>query len=876
MRDWVKSKEGGGQAQRNRAILNLSIVTLFLLMFLIASSEIISLIGASEKVKQSEKIAQGYRVREDALFALDAVLDRGLAINEFVEAMALGDLFLADSARTRLISGRQLLLSEAMAGFPTAMRTDMASLLNIYASYRLHHDETANTGMLPLNPQLDTKALISGLQSLRAYQKSWMSELSAQSVDERRLWRARSSIVVTFILLGFIPLFGGIFTSRRFAREHLQLLNTREYFTQLIDNLPGLVLLTTRSGEVLAASNAVTQYLGHSKEWYKQGTMAQLLPKRFRQQYQLYSKNYLDTKGEIVKGRELLVMNAGGKELPVELHFGHFDTSEGEVLLVCFRDVTEQRALYQRYQHLQKRFDMAMTASRDGLWDWDLISNEVLLSASWLEMMGIREGHPLNGFVVFKDSVYSEDRQRVEREVDQFLRGKDILFRTEYRLRSRDGRVCDVVSRGCALRNSEGKVLRIVGVHSDVTSFKEAEREVLRLNRNLEDRVRLRTQQLENALVSAEAANSAKAAFLSVMGHEIRTPMNGVLGMADLLAKTKLDREQQMMLNTVRSSSLSLLTTLDHILDYTALESGGVEIVPEEFQLVEFIEGIADSVGLQLAKNKQRFILHIGADVPARVSADANHLRKVVLNLIDNAIKFSVNTIPQGIIQLRLGLAADQSELPSGQQRLEINVIDNGIGISSDQRSQLFEPFVQIENSRTRRFGGTGLGLAIAARMIKLMGGRVGLTSTAGQDTCFTVKLPIDVPEILPIVEPFSDITVLACVPEKLLRNAVAAILERHGYKLQCFESTAELMTQIDELNAAAIVLVASDNQAILDCCTAQKLKVIKLSERPRDKTILGLGLVYTDPLLPSALMRALERETRLLNSIITEDDASQ
>ncbi|MEX1669932.1 PAS domain-containing sensor histidine kinase [Zhongshania guokunii] len=869
MRDWMESKEGASYARRNRVILNLSIVTLFLLMFLVAASEVITLFGASDKLERSEKLAESYHSREDGLFALDAVLNRGLAINELVDAMAEGDLFAADSARTRLISARQLLLSDAMADFPKAMRTDLASLLNIYISYERNHAESVDTIILPLNPQLDTHSLITGLQNLRADQKKWMAQLAAGGLDERRLWSSQSAIVVFFILLGFIPLFGGIVTSRRFAREHLLLLETRENFNHLIDNLPGLVLLTNRSGEILAASNSLAEYLGHSREWYEHASVAQLLPKRFRQQYQLYSKNYLDTKGEMVKGRELLVMNAGGKELPVELHFGHFDTSEGEVLLVCFRDVTEQRALYQRYQHLQKRFDMTMTASRDGLWDWDLEANEVLFSASWLEMMGIRNGHPLNGFVVFKDAVHSEDRQRVEREVAQFLKSKDLLFRTEHRLRSRDGRIYDIVSRGCALRNKEGKVVRMVGVHSDVTSFKEVEREVRRLNRNLEDRVRLRTQQLEQALVSAEAANSAKAAFLSVMGHEIRTPMNGVIGMADLLAKTKLDREQQMMLNTVRRSSLSLLTTLDHILDYAALESGGVEIVPEEFQLIEFVEGIADSVGLQLAKNKQRFILHIAADLPAQVSADAGNLRKALLALIDNAIKFSVYTAPHGIIQLRLGLSADQSGLRTGQQRLEIKVIENGIGISSEQRGQLFEPFVQIENSRTRRFGGTGLGLAIASRMVKLMGGRLSLTSSAGQDTCFTLKIALDVPEVSPVVESLRNVTVLACIPEKLLRNAVAATLERHSYKLQCFESPAELAAQVEALSGEGIVLAGADNHEILDCCTDQKLKIIKLSERPRGKATLGLDVVYTDPLLPSALMRALEREQRVLNPAI-------
>ena len=597
--------------------------------------------------------------------------------------------------------------------------------------------------------------------------------------------------------------------------------------------------------------------------------MSQILPKRFWQQYQLYSKNHFDFKTGTVRGRELLLVSAGGTELPVELHFGDFEAVDGDVLVVCFRDVSAQRALNQRYQHVQRRFDMLMTASRDGLWDWDLKTNEVVFSTSWLDMMGIpaSDVKPQSGFAVFEDCVFPDDRARVKRELEVFLRSKETLFRTEHRLCRRDGSVRDVVSRACAQRDKAGRVLRMLGIHSNVTSFKEAEREVLRLNQDLEDRVHLRTAQLESALLSAEAANKAKAAFLSVMGHEIRTPMNGVIGMTDLLAKTALDREQKMMVNTVRQSSQSLMTTLDHILDYAVLESGSVVASPERFQLVEFVEGIADSVSQQITKNKQRFILQIGPKLPATVIADANYLRKVLLNLLDNAIKFSVYAAPQGIVQLHLGLALDQTRLAPGRQRLKISVIDNGIGIASEQASHLFEPFVQVENSRARRFGGTGLGLAISSRIVKLMGGRLTLTSAPDEDTCFTLELECEVPEVQAITSTSAKATVLACISDEFLRDAAANILQVNGYKLMWCESAAELSAQIELLDIPVIVLTEADNQLLIDYCVTQNLNVVKLSRRPRAAVIRDVGFVYTDPLLPSALLRAVEREQRLIIS---------
>lgn len=871
VRDWVKSKDGIVDEKRNRVILNASIVLLFALMLMITATEVLRFMDATAKVDNTLYFTSQLHTQEDALFALDAATSRGLIIKEFTDAIDAGDLFVADSIRTRLVSARQLLLSESMLGFPKETRVDLARLLGVYLSYELSRSElnqfeNSKANVIPLSPEVDTETLINYLQSLRVFQKNWIANLASEGLIERRSLSFHSLLVLIFILLGFIPLSTGIVTSRHFAREHKQLLNTQEYFDRLISSLPGVVLLTNRSGEIIAASEAASQFLGHPKDWYLQATMAQVLPKRFLQQYQLYSQNYLDSKADMAKGRELLVVDANGKELPVELHFGDFKTEEGDVLVVCLQDVSDRRAVDQRYQRVQRRFDMAMTASRDGLWDWDLESKEVIFSESWLEMVGIASGHPLDSIEVFEDCVLPEDRPHVKAQFATFLRSKDTLLRMEHRLRCRDGRVIDIFSRACAQRDSKGKVLRIVGVHSDVTSFKVAEREVLRLNRNLEDRVRLRTQQLENALASAEAANSAKAVFLSVMGHEIRTPMNGVIGMTDLLAKSKLDGEQKMMVDTVRRSSQSLLATLDNILDYVALESGSAVIAPAEFQLVEFVEGVADSFGQQIARNKQRFILHIDPAVPATVVADSSYLRKVLLNLLDNAIKFSVYTSPHGVIQLRLGLAADQSDVVAGQQRLEIKVIDNGIGISGEQRTQLFEPFVQIESTRARRFGGTGLGLAITAKMVHLMGGQIALTSSSGEDTCFAVQLLVEVPEVSAVVRADRDCAVFTCIPDETLRSAVLGSLEASGYEVESLESVSEVTAKTKDISRPVIVLAMEDDDEMQDYCDRQKIKMLKLWARPRDKAILRVDRVYTDPLLPSALLRVLEREQRVVS----------
>lgn len=866
MRDWVESKESGLSPQKHRAILNVAIVTLsaLLLALLMAEAFFLYQKGAS-KLAPAAMLAE-LQTREEVLLELDNVLARGNIIHEFAANYLASDSFQADIISARLARGRQILLSDAAQFFPQATVQDLVRMLGLYLSYQPGSIEHLVDVPVPLNPQVDTQALVTGLLALRAYQQEWVSGLATIAVDRHEALIQQGQFLFALLLLCLIPLAAGVYVSQKFAREHQNMLNTRVYFKRLINALPGVVLLTDRAGNVISASQAAADFLSYSRDQLSQMDMAALLPKRFRQQYQLFSKNHIDAgaerDGARVKGRELLVLNAEGVEVPVELYFGDFDTAGGGVLVVCLHDVTERRHLYQQYQHSQKRFEMAMMASRDGLWDWDMVNDSVFFSPAWLQMMGIRGGQPLDGRVVFDDSIHPDDRVRVRADIERFVKSDETLFRDEHRLRRRDGTVCDAVTRACAQRDSSGQVIRIVGMHSDVTHFKEAEREVRRLNRNLEDRVRLRTQQLETALLQAEAANRTKATFLAVMGHEIRTPMNGVIGMADLLSKTKLDREQRMMIDTVRRSSMSLLGTLDNILDYSALDSGDVELESESIQLVEFVEGVADEFAERAAKNKLRFILHIDPSVPAAVFADATRLRKILANLLDNAVKFTHAVAGGGVIQLRLNTSKSRS---GPRQRIEFEVIDNGIGVSREMRKQLFKPFMLEENSRARRFGGTGLGLAISTRLLQLMGGEITLDENLEQGSRFVFSIPFTVDTSSKRIAAAEGVTVLACLSEGLLKESVHAALALDGRQTVWLQSAGELADHLNALNAdnTVLILAEGDSSDLAQYAEKHQVKVIYISPRPNLLKSLDPSKVYCDPLLPSALARAVEYRPR-------------
>ncbi|HTR85257.1 MAG TPA: ATP-binding protein [Reyranella sp.] len=230
----------------------------------------------------------------------------------------------------------------------------------------------------------------------------------------------------------------------------------------------------------------------------------------------------------------------------------------------------------------------------------------------------------------------------------------------------------------------------------------------------------------------AEHANQAKSTFLATMSHEIRTPMNGVLGMIDVLERTPLTAEQRDALGTVRYSASALLKIIDDILDFSKIEAGRLDLECIEVSTVELIEGAAETLAPQAAAKGVKLVAYVAAGAPERVMGDPLRLQQILFNLLGNALKFT----EQGSVRLTFERA--------GEGRLCIKVADTGIGLTEEQREKLFQPFVQADNSTTRRFGGTGLGLSIVRRLAEAMQGDVTVHSTSGVGSVFTVTVQLE------------------------------------------------------------------------------------------------------------------------------------
>jgi PAS domain S-box-containing protein len=316
------------------------------------------------------------------------------------------------------------------------------------------------------------------------------------------------------------------------------------------------------------------------------------------------------------------------------------------------------------------------------------------------------------------DLVHPEDITKTNAEIAYQMEGNKVLS-FENRFRCKDGRYRTLSWKSVPVGQFMYAVAR------DVTQQKKYEADLMQ---------------------AREAANNAalaKSAFLANMSHEIRTPLNGVVGMTDLLARTQLEEKQKYYVDTIRTSSAILLKIVNEILDFSKIEAGGMELEKIDFSLTQLVEGRISLLGVLAQEKGLALESFIDEKVPAVLRGDSGKIGQVLMNLINNAIKFS----HQGRIKIRVFV----SSLGAKSCQLKISVIDTGIGIEPDQRARLFQAFTQADNSTARRYGGTGLGLSISKRLVEIMGGEIGVESTMGMGSTFWFTVNLDISESISV-----------------------------------------------------------------------------------------------------------------------------
>lgn len=488
--------------------------------------------------------------------------------------------------------------------------------------------------------------------------------------------------------------------------------------------------------------------------------------------------------GERIKNFETTRQRKDGTLIDVSASISPLRDEAGQIVgsSSIVRDISERKQSEQENQQLKERLQFLLASNPAVIYSLDPgIEKRLTFVSDNIEMLaGYNPQEFLNNQVPWNSYIHPDDFRRLKDEVVAF---EEDVHQYEYRFKHRDGHYIWVRSGLKLVRDEQGQTTELIGYTVDVSDRKEAELELQHTNQELARATRLKDE------------------FLANMSHELRTPLNAILGMTEGLSDQifgEVSDRQLHALKTIERSSSHLLALINDILDVAKIESGQLELELRDVPLTSLFKSSLAFVKQQ-AHSKQIQIETILQPQLPNLYVDERRLRQVLINLLDNAVKF---TDPGGRIVLSGYLAESQdSACPS----CLISVSDTGIGIAPEQVERLFQPFVQIDSTLNRKYDGTGLGLALVKRIVELHGGTISVVSTVGSGSCFALDLPYAIGAPLQS-QPISGGQLSASIPLTSSINAPLILLAE--------DNKANISTISNYLDATGYrVLIAQNGQ---------------------------------------------------------------
>jgi len=493
-----------------------------------------------------------------------------------------------------------------------------------------------------------------------------------------------------------------------------------EHLRGIMETVLEAIITIDARGIIDTFNPAAEQIFGYDAQQVIGKNIKKLMPQPYRREHDGYLSKYQQTGVPriIGIGREVTGRRKDGSTFPMELSVNEGLHAGQKIYIGAVHDITERKAAEEALKLSEKRFALAMKASNEGIWDWDIETGTVHLSRRIEQMLGLGKISRVSNKSIY-DTIHPEDRDIYKAAITAHLKGETASFECEFRRVDKNGEILWLRDRAIALRHANGRAYRMIGSLGDITKRKRDE------------------EALRDALRQAEIANRTKTDFLANISHELRTPLNAIIGFSDLITSEifgpiGVDKYREYT-KTISESGHHLLDIINDILDISRVEVGKLDFRPERVELAPVFEACLRLIRERAAKGGLTLRRNIQGNLPD-IQADPRRLKQILLNLLSNAVKF---TPRGGTVTLKARITKAGT--------LVISVRDSGIGMKAADIPKVLIPFAQVDSKLSRCYEGTGLGLPLTKSFIELHGGEMGIKSAPGKGTTVTVYLPIGV-----------------------------------------------------------------------------------------------------------------------------------